>query len=110
MQEPHIEGVATHNDPESCVDVREDAGEALTGARTGAVLSREVNCSGVPTQLRNAEGNTGRVVTARRAPTLRGRRPAARAEPFCARTGRSLDRPWQMVPRAASGRPEAMSR
>jgi len=45
MQASYVEGVATHNDPESCVVVREGAGEALTGARTGRVLSREINRS-----------------------------------------------------------------
>ena len=32
MKESYIEGVATHDDPESCVHVREGMGEALTGA------------------------------------------------------------------------------
>lgn len=41
MKELHAEGLATHSDPESCVGVREDVGEALTGARIGRVLSRE---------------------------------------------------------------------
>lgn len=42
MKEPHIEGVATHDDPESCVVVRKGGGEVLTGARMGTVLSREI--------------------------------------------------------------------
>jgi RNA-directed DNA polymerase len=42
MKEPHTEGVANHGDPESCVDDREVAGEALTGACAGWVLSREI--------------------------------------------------------------------
>ncbi|MGH8996556.1 MAG: group II intron reverse transcriptase/maturase, partial [Acidimicrobiales bacterium] len=33
-----IEGVATHDDPESCVGARKDAGEALTGARAGRAI------------------------------------------------------------------------
>lgn len=44
MKEPHTEGVANHGDPESCVDGREAVGEALTGARAGRVLSREITC------------------------------------------------------------------
>ena len=60
MQEPHIEGPATHDDPESCAGAREGDGEALTGARTGAVLSRERVQSGTPTPLSEAEGNTAR--------------------------------------------------
>lgn len=58
MKEPHIEGVATHDDPESCATAREGRSEALTGARAGSVLSRENRQSGTPTQLLYAEGNT----------------------------------------------------
>ena len=35
MRELYIEGVAIHDDPESCVGVREGGGEALTGVRAG---------------------------------------------------------------------------
>jgi hypothetical protein len=42
MKEPYIEGVATHDDPETSVGAREGTGEARTGARTGRVLSREI--------------------------------------------------------------------
>jgi hypothetical protein len=42
MKESHTEGPASHGDPESCVGAREGTGEALTGAHTGGVLSREV--------------------------------------------------------------------
>lgn len=38
----HIEGLATHNDPESCGHAREDVPEALTGAHAGRVFSREI--------------------------------------------------------------------
>ena len=58
MKEPHIEGVATHDDPESCATAREGRSEALTGARAGSVLTRENRQSGTPTQLLYAEGNT----------------------------------------------------
>ena len=49
MKESHGEGVATHTDPESCVTVREDGREALTGERAGRVFSRE------RTSLRDAD-------------------------------------------------------
>lgn len=49
MREPHIEGVATHDGPESCVQDRKVLGEALTGACAGTVLSREIRHFGVPT-------------------------------------------------------------
>jgi RNA-directed DNA polymerase len=35
MKEPYIEGVATHDGPESCAGFREEVGEALTGVRIG---------------------------------------------------------------------------
>jgi hypothetical protein len=35
MRKSDIEGVANHDGPESCVDVRKDGGEALTGVRAG---------------------------------------------------------------------------
>jgi hypothetical protein len=35
MRELYVEGLAIHDDPESCVGVRKGAGEALTGARAG---------------------------------------------------------------------------
>lgn len=51
MKESHIEGVAIHDDPESCVADREVRGEALTGACAGTALSREINHFGVLTLL-----------------------------------------------------------
>src|SRR5882724_3787776 len=41
MKEPHIQGLASHDNPESCLGTRKSAGEALTGAHAGRVLSRE---------------------------------------------------------------------
>jgi RNA-directed DNA polymerase len=58
MQEPHIEGVATHDDPAPCIDARKGGGEASAGARTGTVLSREIRSPRAPTPLSEAEGNT----------------------------------------------------
>src|SRR5258706_10235637 len=49
MKKSHREGVATRSDPESCVGVRKDEGEALTGERVGRVLSREMNEPGAQT-------------------------------------------------------------
>jgi hypothetical protein len=42
-KEPDIEGVAIHGGPESCVGVREGAGEALTGEAQAGLLSREIH-------------------------------------------------------------------
>lgn len=43
MKESYVEGLATYSGPESCVHIREDVGEALTGVRAGRVLSREIH-------------------------------------------------------------------
>ena len=45
MREPHKKGVAHHWLRVSCVWVRKDAGEALTGVHTGQVLSSEITTS-----------------------------------------------------------------
>lgn len=38
MKELYIEGVATHDDPESCAGFRKGTGEALTGAHAGRAI------------------------------------------------------------------------
>ena len=42
MKVSHVEGLANHNGPESCGAARKGGVEALTGERTGRVLSREI--------------------------------------------------------------------
>jgi hypothetical protein len=49
MEELHVEGLATHGDPESCVDVPRGRGEALTGARAGRAIEPRNATIGVPT-------------------------------------------------------------
>ena len=49
MEELHAEGLATHGDPESCVDDPQGRGEALTGARAGRAIEPRNQCSGAPT-------------------------------------------------------------
>ena len=41
MKESYVEGLATHDGPESCAAFWEERGEALTGVRAGRVFSRE---------------------------------------------------------------------
>ena len=42
MKESYGEDLASHTDPESCTVVRKGGREALTGARAGGLLSREM--------------------------------------------------------------------
>jgi hypothetical protein len=49
MEELCAEGLATHGDPESCVDDPRGRGEALTGARAGRAIEPRNQHSGVPT-------------------------------------------------------------
>jgi len=86
MKESYSEGPANHGGPESCAGTRKGAGEALTGEHTGGVLKGVGN--GVPTLLSRAEG-TLVPERVRAQETLRSRRPPARVETPCARTGRS---------------------
>jgi hypothetical protein len=63
MKEPYGEGVAIHAGPESCAVAREGGGEALTGERTGRVLSREIQAQ---LQAADALGSSGRQHRSRR--------------------------------------------
>jgi hypothetical protein len=69
MKVSHVEGLANHNGPESCGAAREGGAEALTGERTGWVLSREIQ--GLPCErqlLRDADAveSSGRQYRAHR--------------------------------------------
>jgi RNA-directed DNA polymerase len=58
MREPDIEGVATHDVPESCGAAREGGIEALTGVHAGWVLSRETVICSDADAVPEAAGNT----------------------------------------------------
>lgn len=74
------EGIAGHTGSESCVIVREDNGEALTGVRAGWVSSLENVFIRSADGLRPSEGYTGRIVIARFGRASRGLRPQARTQ------------------------------
>jgi hypothetical protein len=46
MEVSYVEGLASYGGPESCVHIREDVGEALTGGRAGRVLSCVIHAPG----------------------------------------------------------------
>src|SRR5882762_3286325 len=55
MKVLYSEGLANHIGPESCIGVRKGDGEALTGERTGWVLSREIHAPPRGGLLRGAD-------------------------------------------------------
>ena len=57
-RDSYIEGLATHDDPESCGRARKCTTEALTGAHAGRVLSREIEILPGAEAVCAAEGNT----------------------------------------------------
>ena len=78
MKEPDVEGVATHDVPESCGGAREGAVEALTEARAGRVSSRVIMHLPGADAVTEAEGHTSE-----HAPTTRGaRRSGAVQDPM----------------------------
>jgi len=85
MKESYGEGVAIHTGPESCVDVREDGGEALTGERAGWVLSREIHDPPEWEGLRGAD-----VVEDDGRPHCARRQREARVDPARSETPRML--------------------
>lgn len=103
MKESHRKDPASHPGPESCVEVREATGEALTGAHAGQPSSCEIRSSGVPTPLSEAEGHTGNYVQGELFPD------PAQSETLCMR-GNSLDGkreiPQAPVADGATGRPD----
>ena len=46
MKESHVEGLTTHDGPESCGATRKSGVEALTGERAGRVFSRVIQTPG----------------------------------------------------------------
>src|SRR5664280_2829662 len=93
MEELHVEGVAAHDDPESCVDDPQGRGEALTGACAGRAIEPRNQGFGVPTLSQGRKATIAGGASASRQGTPRGQRTRACTEPPCARTGRSHDCP-----------------
>ena len=74
MQVRCNEGVAIRIDPESCVCIREDADEALTGERIGQLEPRKTRISGGRRGHRHGRQHGERGI-ASAFPLRRGRRP-----------------------------------
>src|SRR5664280_2842816 len=85
LRTSYIEGVAIHDDLESCVGAREDAGEALTEGDVGWVIEPRNHLFGVPTPSQWSEGNIAGRVIASCQRTPRGQRACACVESPSAR-------------------------
>ena len=104
MKEFYVEGLATHDGPQSCVDVPQGRGEALTWARAGRAIEPRNHSSGVPTLSRRRKATPLAALCASRQGAPRGLRTMACAEPPGARTGRSRISPVRVITgRAARG-------
>jgi len=75
MKESYRKGVATRSGPESCVVVRKDGDEALTGESAGWVLSREIK---TPTRKRRVLSGADALERGGRRNSLRRYREAQR--------------------------------
>lgn len=108
MKESYVEGVASHDGPESCVRIREDVGEALTGVRAGRVLSRVINAPWAsPREVRGAE-----VVDLHRRPHRCNRLGKVAADPARSETPSmrgNISHGNREVPHSAEARREALA-
>src|SRR6266851_5033877 len=110
MKVSYVEGLASHNGPESCGAAREGGVEALTGERIGRVWSREIYALLRKQQvLRGADavemcGRQHRVHRHRKVCSdPGGQGPRACTQAPCAGTGRSHVCLWPRELQAASG-------
>lgn len=106
MEELYVEGLASRDGPESCVDVPRGRGEALAGARAGRAIEPRNHRSGVLTLSARWKAIPLAALCASRRGAPRGQGTRACAEPPGARTGRSRVLPVRLVTgRTAQGRP-----
>ena len=63
MEELYVEGLATHDGPESCVDDPRGRGEALTGVGTGRVIEPRKSSFGVPTLFKRRKATSSAALT-----------------------------------------------
>jgi hypothetical protein len=65
MKESYMKGIATHHGPESCLDLQQWGGEALTGEHTGRKLNSEITSIRRLTLFNEGENNIRRTIKAR---------------------------------------------
>jgi RNA-directed DNA polymerase len=110
MKESYIEGPTTHDDPESCDGKPQGCGRSVDRGRCRLGIELRNQTFRSPTLLTEAEGNMSPGGKVSRGSDLRSRRPHARTETPCTRTGMSSACPLQVAGQDASERPEAVTR
>ena len=106
-KEPHIEGLANHDAPESCAGVREGAGEALTGVGAGwAIEPRNADGPGCRRRRKGRKAKSPAALS-RAAGGPRAVREPVHARDLSMRENREVPHSLAMVmeERAARGRP-----
>ena len=109
MKESYTEGLATRGGPESCAVFREDEGEALTGARAGRVLSREMHIRDTDAVTSGGRQHRGRRYRKTSSSPARSETPCTYGT-YLRENRESCGPLTACAPWAASGTLEAMSR
>jgi len=109
MKEPDVEGLATHDDPESCGGAGNDAVEAFDRGMHGRGIELRDQF------LRGADAVQSKRKATRRASLCEMPYGPAQSKTRCTcrtslRENWEIPAPPALAPRAASGRPEATSR
>ncbi len=99
MKEPHRKGIANHSNPESCAGGGNIAGEALTGAHAGQVLSSEITSIGMPTSSPEGEGHAVNSVQRE----LFSDVAESETLSMCGNSMHGTGRPWKLPCRMAAG-------
>jgi RNA-directed DNA polymerase len=101
MRESHVEGPASHDDPESCATPREGGGEALTGAHAGREIEPRNHINRGADAVHRSGRPHGRA-RFRKRPTDPARSKTPRTRGTSRRENREI--PWLPEAKGASGR------
>lgn len=104
MEEPDMEGVASHHGPVSCAGGGNTAREASIGERTGQLSNSEITTLGMPTGWLGREGHAARRDRREWRSVPTESETLACAETLCPRTGRSQRFPVGRWPWGRSGK------
>jgi hypothetical protein len=109
MKESDVEGVASHDDPESCSGAGNDAAEAFDRGMHGRGIELRDQSSGAPT-LSREKRKAIRRASLRKMLAGSAQSKTRRTCRTFLRENREIPTPPALATRDASGRPEATSR